>query len=527
MEKKPLSNVVKLLIHQDNGKATHLATLAYKDTTASKNNEIPSSLVVSTYRRPIPRPEEFSSTIQFISNDTKQLDKFLKYLEAREKAAVCRGDKCQFVVSHAASKYDSSKNSTLLTIGIIDDTDAENQAKRPKHLAVSRSFIDFRDMPKGCILHAHFSGFVPYRALLKCLQNHDLLPQIVFDEKKSELRFEQTGLGTPDDSFIFRGKDIDFALLQELVNAMSCNFEKLGDMFYGIIKFRSFLSTYMQLVLEQLLKENVDHVDLRLRLGTAFFLQGSRQIRLPIEEELDIYLQSQSMFTEKRKSFALIACFSKLSNCRRAAKYFSEIDNILRNTKYANLVAAYDLVGPEVKGNQLSFFHSIVQTASRPFFFHAGEFQSCKSNLEYALEHGGHRIAHGIHCIQFPNLLHQIKLKEICLEICPISNLKLNSVSNPHIYMKLIEAGLQLSISPDDPNKLEDTTLFHNLEMLQSAGASLDQILCCIITSYKFALFPSEQVRTLKLSQFKQDFLKWLKKMGYRIERHELFLSLS
>ena len=63
------------------------------------------------------------------------------------------------------------------------------------------------------------------------------------------------------------------------------------------------------------------------------------------------------------------------------------------------------------------------------------------------------RIDHGVRCLEDPSLVERLRLSQIPLTVCPLSNIKLKVFSemSKHNILKLSEAGLCITINSDDP----------------------------------------------------------------------------
>ena len=69
----------------------------------------------------------------------------------------------------------------------------------------------------------------------------------------------------------------------------------------------------------------------------------------------------------------------------------------------------------------------LVKQYGIPLTIHAGEAAGSDS-VESALKYGAIRIGHGIHSIDDENVLKKLKDKNICLEVCPKSNLDTKTI---------------------------------------------------------------------------------------------------
>lgn len=124
------------------------------------------------------------------------------------------------------------------------------------------------------------------------------------------------------------------------------------------------------------------------------------------------------------------------------------------------LISAYDLVNEEDTTPAIQEFAPLIQKAQElrhgdfPVQFHAGESVSVKNtNLFDALLLGCKRIGHGFNIALHPKLVEYCIKEEVCLEVCPLSNFILAYTLDLrcHPVRFLINQGLQITISPDDP----------------------------------------------------------------------------
>jgi adenosine deaminase CECR1 len=87
-------------------------------------------------------------------------------------------------------------------------------------------------------------------------------------------------------------------------------------------------------------------------------------------------------------------------------------------------------------------------------FFHAGETHDQEiSNIHDSVLLNSKRIGHGFQLTLFPYLVKEVKERDICVEICPLSNMVLGYTLDlrMHPCRFLLSQGVQASISSDDP----------------------------------------------------------------------------
>ena len=86
---------------------------------------------------------------------------------------------------------------------------------------------------------------------------------------------------------------------------------------------------------------------------------------------------------------------------------------------------------------------------------HAGEFMPASFVKRCIEELGVRRIQHGVRCIEDPAVVDLILEKDVTLDVCPISNLKLQvegiKTMSDHPIRELFDAGVRCTINSDDP----------------------------------------------------------------------------
>jgi adenosine deaminase CECR1 len=129
------------------------------------------------------------------------------------------------------------------------------------------------------------------------------------------------------------------------------------------------------------------------------------------------------------------------------------------------------LVGAEDRANHIGFYQeelvAFTETCKAlgieiPFLFHAGETLldtggskiTSHSNLYDAALLNSKRIGHGFSLMKHPKLIEEFKAKDICIELCPISNelLHLCRTVKEHPFPQLLAAGIPCSVNSDNPS---------------------------------------------------------------------------
>jgi adenosine deaminase CECR1 len=132
---------------------------------------------------------------------------------------------------------------------------------------------------------------------------------------------------------------------------------------------------------------------------------------------------------------------------------------------FADDITGFDLVGEEgarkypLKNfiNEFLQFRKQFSAEQIPFLFHCGETldigNDADGNLVDALLLDSKRIGHGYALTRHPYIMEQMKKRNICLELCPISNeiLGLTPRVNGHSMYSLLANNVHCTVSSDNP----------------------------------------------------------------------------
>jgi adenosine deaminase len=124
-------------------------------------------------------------------------------------------------------------------------------------------------------------------------------------------------------------------------------------------------------------------------------------------------------------------------------------------------VSALGLGGPEV-GRPPELFRAafaVAREAGLPSVPHAGETEGPQSIRGALRDLHAVRIGHGVRCLEDPDLVAELRERQIPLEVCPTSNVCLKVVPSFHAHPlpRLLEEGLYVTLNSDDPPMFETT----------------------------------------------------------------------
>lgn len=132
--------------------------------------------------------------------------------------------------------------------------------------------------------------------------------------------------------------------------------------------------------------------------------------------------------------------------------------------RWPQYIAGFDLVGEESynKVHPLRYFEQEFkqfqddcrkEKVEIPFLFHCGETpDDIEANLECALDLQAKRIGHGYALPHKPDVMKQMKVNNVCVEACPISNMVLGLVErmDEHRIYELLKHEVHCALSSDN-----------------------------------------------------------------------------
>ena len=281
--------------------------------------------------------------------------------------------------------------------------------------------------------------------------NHTQLNNFIEGIPKAELHLHIEGTFEPELMFEIARRNnisINYKSIKELKKAYSFNnLQEFLDIYYAgasvLLQVQDFYDltwAYLTKVHEQnlihteIFFDPQTHTDRGVSFNTV--IQGIHSALEDGKEKLGI-------------SSKLIMCF--LRHLDEAAAF----ETLNQALPYKNWIAGVGLDSSEM-GHPPSKFERVFSKAREEGFItvaHAGE----DGPAEYVWEAINllkvSRIDHGNQSLDDDQLIKHIAEKQIPLTVCPLSNLELKVVNDlkDHPLMKLMEAGIMVTINSDDP----------------------------------------------------------------------------
>jgi adenosine deaminase len=268
---------------------------------------------------------------------------------------------------------------------------------------------------------------------------------------KVELHLHLEGTLEPDLLLKLAKKNnirIGFGTVQEVQNAY--NFSSLADflkLYYEGMNVLVDESDFFELAWAYLTKvhqENVVHVEV------FFDPQPHMQRRVPFEAVVEGFSGAlKKAELEYGMSSRLIMCFV------RHLPVESMFETLEMSLPFKDLIAAVGLDSTEL-GNPPIKYKELFEKA-REYGYdcvaHAGE-EGPPDYVTGVLDHlKVKRIDHGVRSAEDPELMARLAREQTPLTVCPLSNCKLCVFKsmNEHSLMKMLDAGLCITINSDDP----------------------------------------------------------------------------
>jgi adenosine deaminase len=141
--------------------------------------------------------------------------------------------------------------------------------------------------------------------------------------------------------------------------------------------------------------------------------------------------------------------------------YTPEMRPIIDDLKNWSLLDGVDLHGVEVWNLEpwTASVWSMVRDAGKETKAHAGEFGGADNVRQVVEELKVRRVQHGVRAVEDPGVVSLLREVGATLDICPISNVKLQVVPSMdrHPIRQLFDSGIRCTINTDDPFSFGNT----------------------------------------------------------------------
>ena len=172
-------------------------------------------------------------------------------------------------------------------------------------------------------------------------------------------------------------------------------------------------------------------------------------------------------------------------------------------------VVGLDLAGHDEAGDIEGIANHLMPVFERclPVTIHAGEGTSAREIWQAAYNLNADRIGHGLTLAEDPDLANRFRNRNICLELCPSSNMEVVGFHDPtpgshgfkcknrYPLKKLWEIGLPLTICTDNPgiSRTDLTNEYLTASRLVDGGISLWDTLAMIKQAFSHSFLPANK----------------------------------
>lgn len=305
-------------------------------------------------------------------------------------------------------------------------------------------------------------------------------------------------------------------------------------MMKGLFNYETAYRKYTRLCLEDFMKDNIQYAEIRPNFMTnnqLYHDDGTGPIdnwgimKIIIDEveafKADIARENKTFGGLKviyctPRSFRPEDVKAALDECREFKK------------RWPQWIAGFDLVGEEAKGRPLKDFVPELLEFQKlcreekleiPFLFHCGETldmgTDTDANLVDALLLNSKRIGHGFALSKHPYIMQHMKERNICLELCPISNeiLGLTPRASGHAMYQLLANNVHCTVSSDN-GTLFRSSLSHDFYqvMVGKADMGLYGWKQLVLWSLQHSCLDAEEFERISTQWEKQwkEFIGWL-----------------
>ncbi|SPO23303.1 related to adenosine deaminase [Ustilago trichophora] len=316
-------------------------------------------------------------------------------------------------------------------------------------------------------------------------------------------------------------------------------FQSTFGVIAGLIGYEPTLKAYTKELLRSHARDGISYTETRINFLTEFMVRQDGTPNLNHEEWVRIFVEAVNEVKAEITDGSFIDAKIIYTTVRfvdnEKLRWYLE-DCIALKKKFPEWIVGFDLVGHEDPLLPLKVYipellrfkqRCVEENLEIPFVFHAGETLDdggdADMNLYDALVLDTKRIGHGVSLARHPTLTDMVKERDICVEICPISNQILGytaSICSHPSLLALLHRNVPVALSSDDPSIFENFGLSYDFYQLVISAKSTTLISLAALArrSLKYALV-GEEMKKVMLQDFDRrwnDYIAWfLKEYGH------------
>ena len=325
-------------------------------------------------------------------------------------------------------------------------------------------------MPKGADLHIHGLACLPVEEMVSWLMGQgDIVINTGPMPERGSIRTVALGAEIPPPYKLFSDAILDGDITPEELGRIwtvlgAGKDQTVWEWFETIFDRHLFATTdsiverYYEAVFRYCLKVGIMHIEIRiLPFGTP---SEAASMATAIRNAYYKVMDLDGDFCVKLLGAALKYSWIDLGVTRTMLENAVYIHENVQDTRRGEpFLTGVDLVNEEDRSHPISFYGDLLTeiVKDRPglsLMLHCGEtLRQDSTSIREALALHPVRIGHGFNLYDHPGLKKQIKDEDICMEVCPVSNLMLGYVSDlaSHPARGYYRDGLPMILSSDDP----------------------------------------------------------------------------
>ncbi|RKM56966.1 hypothetical protein D6856_14415 [Butyrivibrio sp. XB500-5] len=404
----------------------------------------------------------------------------------------------------------------------------------------------FKRMPKGGNLHIHTSSTISADDFIDMLiefDKKDKAKVVVYMGTDGKYKFGQYTIlylekDIPSNDF-WRMKNLSpdqkadllshLTMSDDRINDIKYIWDEFDDIFqrvYHVLAVREIYQKYYTEAFKRMIDDNTGHVELRFGpsilkdsnddevLGNPYTPDDTDEAKFESVKLInDCYKAAQNYADSLGKFFTLRLVVT--SSRKKKEDIKSTIDDYKKDIAWVikyrdkdeikdgkeSIIVGYDLVSEEDRGwntnDVAEAFFDNDKMVDVPFLFHDGE--SCwadNRNVFSAVTLGSVRIGHGINLYHFPDVLEEVRHRNVTLEVCPISNQLLRYTQDLRIHpvAEYMKRGLNCVICNDDPQIFNYNGLAYDFwEIYYSQMIGLGAIKRLVFNSIQFSMLGKQK----------------------------------
>ena len=309
-------------------------------------------------------------------------------------------------------------------------------------------------------------------------------------------------------------------------------FQSTFGVIAGLLGYEPTLKAYTKELLRSHARDGISYTETRINFLTEFMVRADGTPDLNHEEWVRIFIEAVNEVKAEITDGSFVDAKIIYTTVRfvdnEKLRWYLE-DCISLKKKFPDWIVGFDLVGHEDPllplkvyiPELLRFQHRCAEeNVEIPFVFHAGETLEdggdADLNLYDALVLGTKRIGHGVSLARHPKLTDLVKERDICVEICPISNQILGytaSICSHPSLLALLHRNVPVALSSDDPSIFENFGLSYDFYQLVISAKSTSLVSLAVLArrSLQYALVDDKTKRTM-LADFDKrwkEYITW------------------